>query len=220
MQHPFFRSRTKSQVFRELWDVAYTEKIRLQGSLDIETPVKFETIDIPELKDLCLQSNECILIIPKKPKSNDSKEDDCNNNTNLNTVNSNESTSFQAYRLPLMHPTLGYRCIDIRSLFPRTGITTYDPGFASTASCHSAITHTDGAAGRLLHRGYSIEDLCNNCDFVDVSFLLMYGELPGVNDRREHESQITRHTMVHEKLIEVQDFRLFPIFIMDISIVL
>jgi hypothetical protein len=225
LQHPFFMRRTKSQVFRQLWDVAYTEKIREQGVKDIATPVKFEIIDLPDVvyNELELQSNECILIMPKavtkqaatsivpsKALSTVNEETKNNSNSNNATNNSGDEeekeTVIQAYRLPLLTPTIGHHCIDVRSLFGYTGVTTYDPGFMSTASCHSQITFIDGANGRLLHRGYSIQDLCANCDSIDLSFLLLYGELPGINDRLEHEMQITNHSMVHEKLIQVQLF--------------
>jgi citrate synthase len=215
LQHPFFSRRTKSQVFRELWDVAYTEKIRMQGAKDIETPVRFEPVEISQLSDVDIQSNECILIVPytatKQGRDTnpsvvgDEKSSTCADTEEESVHNGNTNGAnavMKSYRLPLMRPTVGHYCIDIRSLFGHTGITTYDPGFMSTASCHSAITYIDGPGGQLLHRGYSIQDLCANCDSIDLSFLLLYGELPGVNDRLEHESQIKRHTMVHEKLIE------------------
>ena len=114
-----------------------------------------------------------------------------------------EKTKFTAYRLPLLYPSMGVPTIDIRALKGKTGLTTYDPGFLSTSSCHSAITYIDGPGGRLLHRGYEIGELCEKSDFVDLSFLLLYGELPGKNDRKFHEALIKKHNMVHQKLIEV-----------------
>ena len=75
--------------------------------------------------------------------------------------------------------------MDIRKLYGQTGMFTYDPGFLSTASCQSAITYIDGDKGELLYRGYPIEQLATNCDFLETCHLLLYGELP--NAQRKHE---------------------------------
>lgn len=183
-----------SQVLREKWFDVYTEKIRKQGEADLETIVKFEKIENFDVsKEKTLKSNECILLFPniKERTGNEIEED-------IKT----DSNDYTAYRLPLLYPTIGYPCIDIRALKGKTGVTTYDPGFLSTSSCHSTITYIDGPNGRLLHRGYEIQELCEKSDFVDLSFLLLYGELPGKNDRIHHETQIKKHSLVHEKLIE------------------
>jgi citrate synthase len=79
--------------------------------------------------------------------------------------------------LPMLSGTAGHDVIDIRSL-GKHGVYTYDPGFMATAACQSAITYIDGDAGVLLHRGYPIEQLAEHCDFLEVSYLLMHGELP------------------------------------------
>ena len=76
----------------------------------------------------------------------------------------------------------------------------------STASCHSAITYIDGPKGVLLHRGYRIEEICKNSNFVELSFLLLYGDLPSKQDLDSHRDQLIHHTLVHEKLIQVQCF--------------
>src|ERR671915_1637050 len=79
---------------------------------------------------------------------------------------------------PVLDGTLGPEVVDIRTLYARSGMFTYDPGFLSTASCSSAITFIDGDEGILLYRGYPIEQLAQQCDFLEVCYLLQYGELP------------------------------------------
>ena len=80
--------------------------------------------------------------------------------------------------LPVQHPVLGQPCIDIAKLPKETGCFTYDPGFTATAACKSAITYIDGDAGVLMYRGYPIEQLAKSSNFLEVSYLLMHGELP------------------------------------------
>ncbi|HYJ17831.1 MAG TPA: citrate synthase [Burkholderiales bacterium] len=82
----------------------------------------------------------------------------------------------------------------------KTGKFTYDPGFLSTASCRSEITYIDGDAGVLLYRGYPIEQLAEKCDFLEVCYLLLFGELPNRRQQKEFDNTVTRHTMVHEQL--------------------
>lgn len=102
--------------------------------------------------------------------------------------------------LPIISGTCGPDVIDIRSLYQETGVFSFDPGFTSTASCLSGITYIDGDQGVLLYRGYAIEDLVEKCDFLEVSYLLMYGELPTPSQKENFEQSITYHTMVHEQL--------------------
>ncbi len=83
-----------------------------------------------------------------------------------------------SYDLPVMSPTLGPDVLDIRKLYGQADVFTYDPGFTSTASCESAITFIDGDKGELLHRGYPIEQLAEHSHFLEVCYLLLYGELP------------------------------------------
>lgn len=90
----------------------------------------------------------------------------------------------------------------VRTLYAKTGYFTYDPGFTSTASCHSSITFIDGDEGRLLYRGYDIRELAEKADFIDVSYLLLYGDLPDAGGKARHHLGIKNHTMVHEKLIQ------------------
>jgi citrate synthase len=102
---------------------------------------------------------------------------------------------------PVLSGTVGPEVIDIRNLYTKTGKFTYDPGYMSTASCRSAITYIDGDQGILLYRGYPIEQLAEKCDFLEVCYLLLKGELPTLAQQREWDANITRHTMVHEQLV-------------------
>lgn len=96
--------------------------------------------------------------------------------------------------------SIGPDVIDIRKLYGQTGSFTFDPGFMSTASCVSAITYIDGNKGELLYRGYPIEQLATHCDFLEVAYLLLYGELPNEKQKSEFNQIITRHTMLHEQI--------------------
>jgi citrate synthase len=110
--------------------------------------------------------------------------------------------------LPMMPGTVGPEVIDVRALYGKTGYFTYDPGFLSTASCTSTITYIDGDAGVLLYRGYPIEQLAQHCDFLEVCYLLLHGELPDVKQKKEFVDIVTHHTMVHEQLARLyQGFR-------------
>jgi citrate synthase len=102
--------------------------------------------------------------------------------------------------LPVLPGSVGPDVIDIRTLYGKTGRFTYDPGFLSTAACHSTITFIDGDKGVLLYRGYPIEELAVKCDFLDVCYLLLYGDLPNAARQKEFDQRVTRHTMVHEQM--------------------
>ena len=102
--------------------------------------------------------------------------------------------------LPVYQGTIGPDVIDIRKLYGQTGMFTYDPGFLSTAACQSAITYIDGDKGELLYRGYPIEQLAAQCDYLDTCYLLLNGELPNLQQSREFHSRILSHTMVHEQM--------------------
>jgi citrate synthase len=102
--------------------------------------------------------------------------------------------------LPLYKGTIGPDVIDIRKLYAQTGKFTYDPGFLSTASCNSTITYIDGDKGELLYRGYPIEQLAVNCDFLDTCHLLLYGDLPNTDQRTDFHGRVTNHTMVNEQM--------------------
>ncbi|MBI2275904.1 MAG: citrate (Si)-synthase [Dechloromonas sp.] len=101
---------------------------------------------------------------------------------------------------PIMSPTHGNDCVDIRTLGGKTGLFTYDSGFLSTASCKSKVTFIDGDKGELLYRGYPIEQLAENCNFLEVTYLLKNGELPNGKQKTDFETTIKKHTMVHEQL--------------------
>jgi citrate synthase len=101
---------------------------------------------------------------------------------------------------PIMSGTHGNDVIDIRTLGAKTGLFTYDSGFLSTASCQSKVTYIDGDKGELLYRGYPIEQLAENCNFLEVTYLLKNGELPNATQKIDFENTIKRHTMVHEQL--------------------
>ncbi|KAF1726407.1 citrate synthase [Pseudoxanthomonas japonensis] len=102
--------------------------------------------------------------------------------------------------LPVLKPTLGNDCVDISKLTKETGLFTYDSGFTATASCKSAITYIDGDNGVLLYRGYPIEQLAQHSNFLEVSYLLMNGELPTPDEFARFEHEVTHHTMMHESL--------------------
>ena len=87
-----------------------------------------------------------------------------------------------------------------RSLYGKTGRFTYDPGFMSTAACNSSITYIDGDKGELLYRGYPIEQLAVNCDFLETCYLLLNGELPNATQKGDFTNMVTRHTMVNEQM--------------------
>jgi citrate synthase len=114
----------------------------------------------------------------------------------------------KALEVPVYGGTIGPDVIDIRTLYGKTGMFTYDPGFLSTASCASKITYIDGDKGVLLYRGYPIDQLAVNCDFLEVCYLLLNGELPNKEQKTKFDWTVARHTMVHEQLARLfQGFR-------------
>jgi citrate synthase len=102
--------------------------------------------------------------------------------------------------LPIYKGTIGPDVLDIRKLYAQTGKFTYDPGFLSTAACDSSITYIDGDKGELLYRGYPIEQLAQKCDFLEVCYLLLNGELPDVAQKEDFVGRVTHHTMVNEQM--------------------
>ena len=103
-------------------------------------------------------------------------------------------------QLPISQGTVGPDVIDIRKLYSEGNVFTYDPGFTATASCESAITYIDGDEGVLLYRGYPIDQLAEQSDFIEVCYLLLHGDLPSPDQLKTFRNQITRHTMVHEQI--------------------
>ena len=104
------------------------------------------------------------------------------------------------FDLAVLSPTAGPDVIDIRKLYGEAGVFTYDPGFTSTASCDSTITYIDGDKGELWYRGYPIEQLAEHSHYLEVCYLLLYGELPNRDQLVDFETRVTRHTMVHEQM--------------------
>jgi citrate synthase len=116
------------------------------------------------------------------------------------TMTLTDDTSGKSWKLPVLDGTTGPSVIDIRKLYGDTGYFTHDPGFTSTSSCESKITFIDGDKGILLHRGYPIDQLADKSDFLEVAYLLQFGELPNNSQKQEWVKNITYHTMVHEQL--------------------
>ena len=106
----------------------------------------------------------------------------------------------QSYEFPVLSGSVGPDVVDIRSLYAKTGMFTYDPGFTSTAACDSAITYIDGDKGELLYRGYPIDQLAEKSNYLEVCYLLLNGELPSKAQLAEFDELVTRHTMVHEQM--------------------
>ncbi len=102
--------------------------------------------------------------------------------------------------LPMYSPTAGPDVIDITKLYAQGGVFTYDPGFTSTASCDSAITYIDGGKGELLYRGYSIDELAESSNYIEVCYILLFGELPTKAQLKKFSDRITKHTMVHDQM--------------------
>ncbi len=110
------------------------------------------------------------------------------------------SDGSKSIEFPIYKGSIGPDVIDIRKLYGETGHFTYDPGFMSTAACNSSITYIDGDKGELLYRGYPIEQLAVNCDFLETCYLLLNGELPKADQKKTFVDTVTRHTMVHEQM--------------------
>ncbi|HLQ84857.1 MAG TPA: citrate synthase, partial [Salinisphaeraceae bacterium] len=111
----------------------------------------------------------------------------------------------EATDLPLIEGTLGIPAVDVRGLHTHQGVFTYDPGYTATVSCDSNITFIDGENGKLLYRGYSIEDLAEHSDFIEVCYLLLNGELPNKEDMAHFRDLIFHHTMLNQSLIKFFD---------------
>jgi citrate synthase len=126
-----------------------------------------------------------------------------NSKATLNFADGTPSIEFPIYK-----GSVGPDVIDIRKLYGGTGKFTFDPGFMSTAACESKITYIDGDKGELLYRGYPIEQLAVNCDYLETCYLLLNGELPDATQKKDFEHRVTNHTMVHEQMTRFfQGFR-------------
>ena len=104
------------------------------------------------------------------------------------------------FEFPMMRPTAGPDVVDIRKLYGQADVFTFDPGFTSTASCRSTITYIDGDKGELWYRGYPIDQLAEKSHYLEVCYLLLYGELPTQAQMVDFENRVTRHTMVNEQM--------------------
>ena len=120
-------------------------------------------------------------------------------NSNSFTLTNNQTG--ESVDLPILDGSVGPGVIDVRALYANTGHFTFDPGFGVTGSCKSALTYIDGDEGKLMHGGYSIDELAEKSDFLEVAFLLLNGELPNKDEKEEFDYAITHHTMVHEQLV-------------------
>ena len=128
--------------------------------------------------------------------------------TTQNKATMSFSDGTPAVDFPIYSGTVGPDVIDIRKLYGATGKFTFDPGFLSTASCESKITYIDGDKGELLYRGYPIEQLAVNCDYLETCHLLLNGDLPNPVQKKEFEYNVMHHTMVHEQMTRFfQGFR-------------
>ncbi|MFN7113243.1 MAG: citrate synthase [Alphaproteobacteria bacterium] len=119
---------------------------------------------------------------------------------NKKTVTLTDNETGKQYEFPIIDGATGPRVIDIRKLYSDTGMFTYDPGFTSTAACESGLTFIDGDEGILLHRGYSIAELAEKSEFLEVCYLLLNGELPNQKQKEDFINIVTNHTMVHEQM--------------------
>jgi len=116
------------------------------------------------------------------------------------TVTLTDNATGNAIDLPVLNGSVGPKVIDVRSLYAKTGMFTYDPGFMATAACRSSITYIDGDQGILMYRGYPIQELAAKSDFLEVAYLLLNGELPTADQKKQFVNDITHHTMVHEQI--------------------
>src|SRR6516164_3481994 len=115
-------------------------------------------------------------------------------------VTVSDPASGKTYDLPVIDGTLGPRVIDVRKLYSEQDVFTYDPGFTSTAACETTITYISGGSDVLLYSGYIFEELAEKSDFLEVCYLLLYGELPDTKQKAQFRQNITYHTMLHEQI--------------------
>ena len=116
------------------------------------------------------------------------------------TINLKNGEKTTTPEMPVYKGTQGPNVIDIRNLYKNAGVFTHDPGFMSTSACESKITYIDGDAGVLRYRGYDIRELCKHCDYLEVVYLLFYGDLPNAKEKEDFVRTISKRTMVHEQL--------------------
>ncbi|MGI4775571.1 MAG: citrate synthase [Janthinobacterium lividum] len=117
-----------------------------------------------------------------------------------NPVSAQLKIGDQSYEFPIKKASIGQNVIDVSKLYDSTGYFTFDPGFMSTASCQSSVTYIDGDLGILRHRGYDIEDLAEKSNFIEVSYLLLNGELPNKEQYESFNDKVSHHSLVNEQL--------------------
>ena len=127
-------------------------------------------------------------------------EQESTESVNSDTFTITDNKTGQSWELPAHTGTMGNRLMDIKSLYGKTGILTYDPGFTSTAACKSDITFIDGAKGVLLHRGYPIDELATHSDYMETCYLLLYGDLPTPEQKQDFDNDIRQHTLLHDQI--------------------
>src|SRR5947208_8418021 len=118
-----------------------------------------------------------------------------------NTLTITDNRTSQSYTLPVENGAI--RAMDLRQIKTGPedfGLMTYDPAFMNTANCRSSITYIDGEKGVLLYRGYPIEQLAEDSDFLETAYLILFGELPTTTQQQAWIQQITLHTMLHENV--------------------
>ena len=111
----------------------------------------------------------------------------------------------KSYELPVIEGTESEKAIDISKLRDQSGFITIDPGYKNTGATKSAITFLDGEEGILRYRGYPIEELADKSSFLEVSYLLIYGELPTASELTKFQDEITTHTLIHEDFHKILD---------------
>jgi len=116
------------------------------------------------------------------------------------TMTLTDNSTGKTWDFPVLEGSVGPKVMDVRSLYAKTGMFTYDPGFMATAACRSSITYIDGDQGVLMYRGYPIQELAAKSDFLEVAYLLLNGDLPNAEQKTQFVSDITHHTMVHEQI--------------------
>ena len=126
----------------------------------------------------------------------------------MDTITLTDNRTGKSYEFDILRPTRGDDVIDIRSLYSKTGMFTYDPGFTSTASCSSSITFIDGGKGELRYRGYDISDLANRKTYLDTCYLMLNGELPSPEALESFDIELRRRSFIHEGIKEM--FKAFP----------
>ena len=143
--------------------------------------------------------------VPERRRERVSRGPDAPADRGLDDRAAQGEVGHQAIDLPVLNGSIGPKVIDVRSLYAKTGMFTYDPGFMATAACRSSITYIDGDQGILMYRGYPIQELAAKSDFLEVAYLLLNGELPTKAQLDAFVNEVRMHTFVHENLKKFQE---------------